>query len=968
MEWLSCRRFGVVCLVLCLVVGLSCGKECNNVPTERVSHTIRARESAGGGMLGEVSESGNGGVLAMPKAALISSFRKFLSGWSVERWENLARRGGFAEEELKDDDVMVEFDDWGQAWSRIAKPMVKRSVQRGENRRMRGGWSGVPALHPQAADGVDGKYGRRRSLKGAANRTSMLKDVSLHKVRLGAASPQLVAQNTNLQYLLELDIDSMVWSFRKVANLDAPGKPYGGWESPVSELRGHFVGHYLSASALMWASTHNETLQKKMDALIQALKECQSSLGTGYLSAFPSEFFDRFEAIDYVWAPYYTIHKIMAGLLDQYLLAESKDALDMVVEMANYFHKRVKNVIEKFTIERHWKSLNEETGGMNDVLYRLYTVTNENDHLELAHLFDKPCFLGPLALQADHLSGFHSNTHIPVVVGAQMRYEVTGDPIYRSIAEYFMRIITSSHSYATGGTSVSEFWSDPMRQGDTLHTENQETCTTYNMLKIARTLFRWTKKIKYMDYYERALVNGILGTQRGQQPGVMIYMMPMGPGVSKAKSYHGWGNKFDSFWCCYGTAIESFAKLGDSIYFEEDSEIPAVYITQFVSSDYEWDAAGLVLHQSHKPLNVEESVLEVSLSFSRGANVGATASANEEDAAIHIRIPEWTPGNGCRAYLNGKEIEAPTPGKFFSMVRSWSPGDQLVLILPMSLRLEKIQDDRSRYSALHAIMYGPFVMTGLSTGEWKLGNLGSLSKWMHPVPAAYRSQLSTFSQDHVIKGQYSGPLVMACDNGTAVMSSVPVDGTNQCGHATFRVADPLDDHLQKDTYGKRLVSLELFSQPGRFLKHNGKDNLISAGPPNCLQHTAVYDRLRNSKLAKNSERSEILGDCPTEDSVFIFLPGLTGESDTVSFEAASQPGCFLSSSSDATSVQGGVFLRCKTSKNDSTFDAMSTFSVQTGVAAYHPLSFIAEGEYRNFLLAPLNSLRDETYTIYFDIQ
>lgn len=277
-------------------------------------------------------------------------------------------------------------------------------------------------------------------------------------------------------------------------------------------------------------------------------------------------------------------------------------------------------------------------------------------------------------------------------------------------------------------------------------------------------------------------------------------------------------------------------------------------------------------------------------------------------------------------------------------------------------------DDRRSYSSLHAIMYGPFVMTGLSTGEWKLGHLGNLSKWMHPVPAAYRSQLSTFSQDHVTKGQYSGPLVMACDNGTAVMSFVPVDGTNQCGLATFRVADPLGDHSQKIAHGKRLVSLELFSQPGRFLKHNGKDSLISAGPPNCLEYTAVHDELWNQKLVKNSERSKTLGDCPTEDSMFIFLPGLRGKSDTVSFEAASQPGCFLSSSSDATSVPGGVFLRCKTSKNDSTFDAMSTFSVQTGVAAYHPLSFIAQGEYRNFLLAPLNSLRDETYTIYFDIQ
>lgn len=270
-------------------------------------------------------------------------------------------------------------------------------------------------------------------------------------------------------------------------------------------------------------------------------------------------------------------------------------------------------------------------------------------------------------------------------------------------------------------------------------------------------------------------------------------------------------------------------------------------------------------------------------------------------------------------------------------------------------------DDRGTYSAIHAIMYGPFVMAGLSTGDWKLGHLGNFSKWIHPVPAVFNSQLSTFSQDYGI----GGPLFMACDNGTAIMSSAPVDGTDQSGLATFRVADPLGNYSQRIAHGKRVVSLELFSQPGSFLKHNGKDNLISAGPPNCLEYTAV---LRTQKLAMSLEKSKTLGDCPIEDSVFLFLPGLTGENDTVSFEAASRPGCFLSSSSGETSVPGGVFLRCKTSENENTFAAHSTFSVQRGVAAYHPFSFIAEGMHRNFLLAPLNSLRDESYTIYFDIQ
>ncbi|KAL7181947.1 hypothetical protein ACSBR1_040792 [Camellia fascicularis] len=187
-------------------------------------------------------------------------------------------------------------------------------------------------------------------------------------------------------------------------------------------------GHYLSASAQMWASTHSDSLKEKMSAVVSALSASQDKMGTGYLSTFPSEQFDRFEAIKPVWAPYYTIHKIMAGLLDQYILAENAQALKMLTWMVDYFYNRVLNVITKYSVERHYLSLNEETGGMNDVLYKLYAVTGDWRHLLLAHLFDKPCFLGLLAVKADDISGFHANTHIPVVIGSQMRYECYSAP------------------------------------------------------------------------------------------------------------------------------------------------------------------------------------------------------------------------------------------------------------------------------------------------------------------------------------------------------------------------------------------------------------------------------------------------------------------------------------------------------------------------------------------------------------
>ncbi|KAL5972288.1 hypothetical protein ACLOJK_041541 [Asimina triloba] len=312
---------------------------------------------------------------------------------------------------------------------------------------------------------------------GAGSGPGFLKEVSLNDVRLHAESMHGQAQQTNLEYLLMLDVDRLVWSFRKTANLDTPGKPYGGWEAPTKELRGHFVGHYLSASAKMWASTHNDSLHNRMSAVVSVLHKCQKAIGTGYISAFPDEQFDSLEAIKPVWAPYYTVHKIMAGLLDQYLFAGNNMSLDMVVGMAEYFSKRVQNVIAKNSLEGHWLSLNDETGGMNDILYQLYSITLWNCFLE--HYVIQPL----VTLQADSLSGFHANTHIAVVVGSQMRFEVTGDPLFKAIGTYFMDIVNSSHSYATGGTSVRELWSNPKRLADTLQLENEESCTTYNMLK-----------------------------------------------------------------------------------------------------------------------------------------------------------------------------------------------------------------------------------------------------------------------------------------------------------------------------------------------------------------------------------------------------------------------------------------------------------------------------------------------------
>ncbi|OMO68553.1 Alpha-L-arabinofuranosidase B [Corchorus capsularis] len=756
-----------------------------------------------------------------------------------------------------------------------------------------------------------------------------LKEVSLHDVRLDPNSIQGRAQQTNLEYLLMLDEDNLVWSFRKTAGLPTPGKPYGGWEGPDVELRGHFVGHYLSATAHMWASTHNATLKEKMSAVVSALSDCQKKMGTGYLSAFPSELFDRFEAIKPVWAPYYTIHKILAGLLDQYIFADNVDALDMTKWMVEYFYNRVQNVITKHSVERHYLSLNEETGGMNDVLYRLFTVTGDPKHLLLAHLFDKPCFLGLLAVQADDISGFHANTHIPVVIGAQMRYEVTGDPLYKTIGAYFMDIVNSSHSYATGGTSVSEFWSDPKRLASTLQTENEESCTTYNMLKVSRHLFRWTKEVAYADYYERALTNGVLGIQRGTEPGVMIYMLPQGRGVSKAVSYHQWGTPFDSFWCCYGTGIESFSKLGDSIYFEEEGGVPSLYITQYVSSTLDWKSGQIVLNQKVDPVVSWDPYLRVTLTSSLKEGSGKSSTLN-------LRIPIWTQSKGAKATLNAQNLHLPAPGNFLPV--KWSAGDKLTLQLPISLRTEAIKDDRTEYASLQAILYGHYLLCGYSNGDWdiKTGLTSSVSDWISPVPSGYNNHLVTFSQDFG-----DSTFVIANSNRSITMEKFPKAGTDAALHATFRLV--FDDTTEKistirDAIGKT-VMLEPFDFPGMVLVHQGTENNLAV---------------------TNSPDDE-------DSSSFRLVAGLDGKADSVSLESESQKGCYVYSGVKYSSG-ASMKLGCKSASSGDGFNQAVSFAMDKGISQYHPISFVAKGAHRNFLLVPLQSLRDESYTVYFNIQ
>lgn len=535
-----------------------------------------------------------------------------------------------------------------------------------------------------------------------------LRPFPLNQVRL-LDGPCKAAQEANRRYLRELDADRLLYSFRVNAGLPAPGVPLGGWEAPTCEVRGHFTGHYLSACALMYATTGDTELKARADGMVAELAKCQAALGGEYLSAFPESFWDRLESLQQPpWAPYYTIHKIMAGLFDVYVLCGNTQALDVLKGMAAYFKKR----IDKLPIYQWDQVLGVEFGGMAEVVYNLYSVTGDGDHLALAHAFDKAPFLGPLALRHDNLSRIHANTHIPEIVGAARRYELLGDAPYRTAVEFFWDRVVNARTYATGGTSNREFWPDPGKLAETISDQNQESCTSYNMLRVTRHLIGWTADPRCADYYERTYFNSILGTQN-PETGMLAYFTPLAPGHVKT-----FGTPNDSFWCCYGTGIESFSKLGDSIYFHDDN---ALYVNLFVASDLDWKERGVRIEQQTR--FPEED----------GARFVIRAPRRTARFALNIHVPYWA-ARGVTVDINGKPAHVrAAPSSYLHVSRPWHDGDRVEVHMPMGLHAHAMPDNPH----LAAVMYGPLVLAGLSDQKrYFLGDPANPASWLRPVQEA----------------------------------------------------------------------------------------------------------------------------------------------------------------------------------------------------------------------------------------
>jgi len=509
----------------------------------------------------------------------------------------------------------------------------------------------------------------------------------MSQVRL-RPGPVLDALAINRDYLMGLDPDRLLHTFRITAGLPTTAEPLGGWEAPNNELRGHFTGHYLSALALLSAQTGDDRPKARGAQVIAELAKCQAAIGNGYLSAFPEEMFDRLRANKPAWAPFYTIHKIMAGLLDSYTLSGNAQALEVLKGMVTWTGLWVRPVDDALMA----RILEREYGGMNELLYNYAAVTGEERWRELAHRFDRQRILEPLAAARDELQGLHVNTTIPQVIGAARGSELTGDRNLYNAAEYFWHQVTERRCYCTGGTSNGESWNAPPGQlAKELSGYTQECCVTYNMQKLTRHVFGWTADPRAADYYERTYYNGILGVQHPKD-GDKLYYVPLQSGFWKL-----FGTPLQDFWCCTGSMAESFAKLGDSIYFHDDE---GVYVNLFVPSELDWRDRGLRLVQETR--FPEEDTVRITV-----------RAAKPTRMALRVRVPYWTHGGSAK--LNGKRLEAfSAPESYLVIDRIWREGDRLEVTLPMRLHVAPMPDDPS----MQAVMYGPIVLAG------KLGTAG----------------------------------------------------------------------------------------------------------------------------------------------------------------------------------------------------------------------------------------------------
>jgi len=523
--------------------------------------------------------------------------------------------------------------------------------------------------------------------------------------------PFLDAQTTDLNYMMAMEPDRLLAPFLREAGLNPRQPSYGNWES--TGLDGHMGGHYLSALALMYAATGDAEVLRRLNYFVAELKRAQEANGDGYLGGIPDGrqawrdiAAGKLDASNFSvngkWVPWYNLHKVYAGLRDAHRYAGNLEARAMLIALSDWALRLSAQLSE----EQMQQMLRAEHGGMNEILADVAQLTDDDKYLALALRFSHQAVLQPLAQGQDKLTGLHANTQIPKVIGFKRIADMTGRQDLDRAAEFFWQTVVERRSVAIGGNSVKEHFHDTQDFGSMIgEVEGPETCNTYNMLKLTGMLFQSEQKGSYGDYYERALYNHILSSQR--PGGGFVYFTPMRP-----NHYRVYSQVDKGMWCCVGSGIESHAKYGEFIYAHEGD---ALFVNLFIPSTLHWREKGVRITQS-----------------TRFPDEGSTRLTVDEPGSftMKIRYPGWVASGKMVVKVNGRAVKFDAaPGGYVSVVRAWKKGDRVDMQLPMSTRLEQMPDKSNYYAVLH----GPIVLAAKTRmfGDEQLNYLADESRMGH---------------------------------------------------------------------------------------------------------------------------------------------------------------------------------------------------------------------------------------------
>lgn len=523
----------------------------------------------------------------------------------------------------------------------------------------------------------------------------------------------------DLKYLLSLEADRLLAGFRAVSEGKDPKSTsglnlYGGWEGSWSLLRGHTLGHYLTAMAQAFKQTksnhksQNLQVKQTLDYVVSQLKSFQDKSKNGYVFASLEVHFDIIEgkATGDNWVPWYTMHKIISGLVDVYKYTGNEEALLVAGRLGDWAYTRT----SAWDSSLQKKVLSVEYGGMNDCLYELFKHTRNIRHLAAAHKFDEDSLFTSIGNGRNVLENLHANTQIPKFVGALNRYRTLGEAenFYFNAAKQFFHMVIRDHTYITGGNSENERFRTPGKLDSTRNNINNESCNSYNMLKLARELFKITGDIQYADYYENAYINEII-SGINPETGMTTYFKPMGTGYFKL-----FGTETNSFWCCTGSGMENYTKLNDSMYFNNGNDL---YVNMYVSSELNWAEKGFALTQS---ANIPLS----------GNVIFTVGKAPVSPINIKFRAPYWiAAGQNVSITINNITFYPVKMNGYLEVNRVFKAGDKIELNFPMEVKAERLPDNPNAV----AFKYGPVVLSA-GLGTEKMVSAGHMASAKATIP------------------------------------------------------------------------------------------------------------------------------------------------------------------------------------------------------------------------------------------